>query len=233
MEANNRYNRWYAGLGVLALGALALSLTLHDAAAEDDVVLKNPLFSTRAAPIHGGVQVSPGAPQPMSGKMQVLPSVKVDYRTSGPLQEGSGWVKSGFRACALDEECNDCDPCTEDTCQAGTCVNRAYLPGEIAPDCDDDLHCNGLEECVAGECARVRSRRVLPPTCAMRRKTRASPPAFLALWPAMTAGPARRWTPARASARAATTMPSRALYRLTAPADGASTPARTPRSIVV
>ncbi|MGB2986976.1 MAG: hypothetical protein WBE26_13975, partial [Phycisphaerae bacterium] len=153
MEANNRYNRWYAGLGVLALGALALSLTLHDAAAEDDVVLKNPLFSTRAAPIHGGVQVSPGAPQPMSGKMQVLPSVKVDYRTSGPLQEGSGWVKSGFRACALDEECNDCDPCTEDTCQAGTCVNRAYLPGEIAPDCDDDLHCNGLEECVAGECA--------------------------------------------------------------------------------
>ncbi len=42
--------------------------------------------------------------------------------------------------CFVDDDCDDSDPCTDDTCESGICSN-------VAVDCDDGVFCNGVETC--------------------------------------------------------------------------------------
>ena len=47
--------------------------------------------------------------------------------------------------CSTDEDCNDDNPCTEDICDMGSCMNP---PSEEGTPCtDDELFCNGIEIC--------------------------------------------------------------------------------------
>ena len=50
-------------------------------------------------------------------------------------------------ACTRDFECNDNNPCTDDICEAGECVNTH----NEAP-CEDGVYCNGAEKCSEGVC---------------------------------------------------------------------------------
>ena len=49
--------------------------------------------------------------------------------------------------CTRDFECNDNNPCTDDVCENGECVNT----NNEAP-CDDGVYCNGAEACSEGIC---------------------------------------------------------------------------------
>jgi hypothetical protein len=49
--------------------------------------------------------------------------------------------------CVVDSECDDYNPCTDDTCQGGTCVHV-----DNTAVCDDGIFCNGLELCADGAC---------------------------------------------------------------------------------
>ncbi|MBN1772601.1 MAG: hypothetical protein JXB32_15130 [Deltaproteobacteria bacterium] len=51
--------------------------------------------------------------------------------------------------CTSDEECDDGSPCTDDRCEAGTCVYAKHPDGEPCP---DDEWCDGVEECFDGLC---------------------------------------------------------------------------------
>jgi hypothetical protein len=53
---------------------------------------------------------------------------------------------TGFR-CTRDFECNDSNPCTDDRCIDGECTN----PINEAT-CEDDIFCNGVEQCQNGVC---------------------------------------------------------------------------------
>ncbi|HUU84267.1 MAG TPA: agmatine deiminase family protein, partial [Phycisphaerae bacterium] len=50
--------------------------------------------------------------------------------------------------CDGDEDCEDGNPCTDDTCVAQQCV---FTPDD-ANSCDDGLYCTGTETCVSGSC---------------------------------------------------------------------------------
>ena len=52
--------------------------------------------------------------------------------------------------CAKNDECADGNPCTTDTCDAGTCVNTPVVDGLA---CLDDAFCNGEESCQGGVCS--------------------------------------------------------------------------------
>jgi len=56
-------------------------------------------------------------------------------------------ASQGFR-CTRNFECNDGNPCTDNVCAEGECLN----PFNDAP-CGDALFCNGLERCQEGACA--------------------------------------------------------------------------------
>ena len=50
--------------------------------------------------------------------------------------------------CLVDVDCDDANPCTDDVCTAGTCVNT----NDDTNSCDDADVCNGSESCLAGVC---------------------------------------------------------------------------------
>jgi hypothetical protein len=52
--------------------------------------------------------------------------------------------------CSADEDCEDGDPCTENTCVAGECVIAAAPDGTP---CTDAAFCNGEETCQGGLCS--------------------------------------------------------------------------------
>lgn len=55
-------------------------------------------------------------------------------------------VPPGFNPpCQNNQDCQDNDACTVDTCEQGGCRHLPF-------NCSDDLFCNGLESCVAGSC---------------------------------------------------------------------------------
>ena len=49
--------------------------------------------------------------------------------------------------CTRNFECNDNNPCTDDLCENGECVNT----NNEAP-CEDGVYCNGAESCSEGIC---------------------------------------------------------------------------------
>ena len=51
--------------------------------------------------------------------------------------------------CQADAECNDDNPCTDDTCDLGVCRRT---PRENGAGCDDGQFCNGADTCQAGVC---------------------------------------------------------------------------------
>lgn len=54
--------------------------------------------------------------------------------------------------CETDEQCNDNNPCTEDSCntQSNACINTPVAEGTA---CDDGIFCNGIDTCsAAGIC---------------------------------------------------------------------------------
>jgi len=61
----------------------------------------------------------------------------------------------GSADCATHADCDDGDPCTDNTCEAGRCWS-ARAPGcfdcETDADCDDDFVCS-IEACVGGICS--------------------------------------------------------------------------------
>ncbi len=66
-----------------------------------------------------------------------------------PCAQGLACVEESRRcvACQGNAECNDFNPCTDDACVDGGCVNE---PNNAA--CDDGLFCNGDDTCSGGSC---------------------------------------------------------------------------------
>ena len=63
-------------------------------------------------------------------------------------------------ACATDVDCDDLDPCTDDLCNAGTCVYSF----NTAP-CDDNVPCTVSDTCSAGVCGGTPDCSALDDTC--------------------------------------------------------------------
>ncbi|HSA24635.1 MAG TPA: putative metal-binding motif-containing protein, partial [Myxococcota bacterium] len=55
----------------------------------------------------------------------------------------------GCVACSEDSECEDLDPCTQDSCTGGACAN---LPAGDGQACDDSDGCTAGETCLEGDC---------------------------------------------------------------------------------
>lgn len=51
--------------------------------------------------------------------------------------------------CATPAECDDGNPCTQDICISNQC---AWPNWPNSTTCNDNVFCNGIDECVAGEC---------------------------------------------------------------------------------
>jgi len=56
-------------------------------------------------------------------------------------------VAGSCEACTTAAHCDDGEPCTDDSCTGGQCLN-APRTGT----CDDGFYCNGVEQCESGEC---------------------------------------------------------------------------------
>ena len=80
-----------------------------------------------------GLQANDVVLDPGSGYFDHLPIV-VDFALPG--------------GCTGDEDCDDGNPCTDDTCVDQQCV---FTPND-ANSCDDNLFCTGTESCVSGDC---------------------------------------------------------------------------------
>ncbi len=52
-------------------------------------------------------------------------------------------------SCTIDADCNDGNPCTNDTCVDHACVHSNRADGAA---CSDGVFCNGAETCQAGDC---------------------------------------------------------------------------------
>jgi hypothetical protein len=116
-------------------------------------------------------QVPPGgypifAPQIVDYRNDEPSRLRREGLLDGPmlLPEGMGAIATGHTVCSVgsctfDIDCDDGDPCTEDTCTIppegpicqGTCTNPTVLDG-LAGRCDDGLFCNGVETCQSGAC---------------------------------------------------------------------------------
>ena len=60
-------------------------------------------------------------------------------------------VLTQMTSCTAAADCNDGNPCTEDSCISNECVNDAVpLNGSV---CDDGVFCNGPDSCNAGACS--------------------------------------------------------------------------------
>jgi hypothetical protein len=150
-------------VGISILGVFALGLTLQGSPVKQKSVdVQKGVAGNQAAQVASTeltVIGGPGIPKAMHGKLRVLPPVVVDYRNDDMTRDREAGVffpttgRIASAGCALNEECNDCNPCTEDLCVTGNCTNTDYEDNAIAPDCDDGLYCNGGEVCVAGVCA--------------------------------------------------------------------------------
>ncbi len=73
------------------------------------------------------------------------------YTIAGGIAQGysGSTVNEGFRfsTCSVSADCNDANPCTNDTCVAGGCQ---YANNSSA--CNDGLYCNGTDTCASGGC---------------------------------------------------------------------------------
>jgi len=66
-----------------------------------------------------------------------------------------GGIATG--GCSFDIDCDDCDPCTKDSCDiaagdaagTGKCINLRYANGQGEAGCSDGVFCNGIETCQA------------------------------------------------------------------------------------
>ncbi|MFW5921622.1 MAG: hypothetical protein ACOCUS_07265, partial [Polyangiales bacterium] len=50
-------------------------------------------------------------------------------------------------SCVADEDCDDGNPCTDDTCRSGRCTREPNTAR-----CDDGVYCNGPDRCADGAC---------------------------------------------------------------------------------
>ncbi|MDO8632146.1 MAG: hypothetical protein Q7R41_16805, partial [Phycisphaerales bacterium] len=98
------------------------------------------------------------------GGIQVAPQMVVDYRDDeGSRLRQAGLLVGPYRPraqvvaaanCSFDVDCDDCDPCTQDTCNipvggtinSGVCINTTLSNGAEGG-CSDGLCCNGRETC--------------------------------------------------------------------------------------
>ena len=125
---------------VLAAAACGVGLMLYGEPMTNITTLK----TDAAKAVHKAV---PGIP--LSGELKVMPPLTADYRKNampmvvearedGLLAIGASEIElqqSLMRrelprhvsmsplACTADDQCSDCNACTEDTCDAGTCVH--------------------------------------------------------------------------------------------------------------
>ncbi len=74
--------------------------------------------------------------------------------------------------CTLDSQCNDSNPCTDDTCQAGNCV---FTNDDTNP-CDDGQFCTGTDSCLAGACVSAGDPCTPPQVCNEATDTCDAPP---------------------------------------------------------
>jgi hypothetical protein len=73
-------------------------------------------------------------------------------RDAGRARDGGGGLDAGFDAgamCVSPSDCNDGNPCTDDTCMGGRC---GWTPVTGGTPCDDGVFCNGAEICIEGTC---------------------------------------------------------------------------------
>lgn len=122
---------WRPLLGVVAIGVLACSLGVYG-----------------APPGHEPINASDGYPS-VTG-IQHAPPVYA-YRASTVIAtEGPGQVSGVPTSCRANADCDDCNPCTTDTCTVvfpdidGTCTN---VPIDACGACADETFCNGDEIC--------------------------------------------------------------------------------------
>ena len=57
---------------------------------------------------------------------------------------------SNCSPCTKNTDCDDGNTCTNDVCQAGSCV---FNPVDDGTHCDDGLYCNGSDSCADGTCS--------------------------------------------------------------------------------
>ena len=169
MKAGNGFKRWRLALGALAVGVFAFSLSL-----QGDPMGKAQRRGS-ASPLKVGkirgmsvTQVPWDRPCYAHTSETVLLSEKVGPGQSLLWVIGGDESFSGVASpltggpsgeCELAIECDDCNPCTTDTCCVGdevppctpeTCVYTDLLECDI---CDDALYCNGRDRCDAsGTC---------------------------------------------------------------------------------
>jgi hypothetical protein len=78
----------------------------------------------------------------------------VVYTITGGVSQGfsGSAVNEGFRfaACATNADCDDANPCTNDTC-----VSTACQHSNSSATCDDGRYCNGADVCAAGTCGHA------------------------------------------------------------------------------
>ncbi len=88
----------------------------------------------------GNLSVDPMFANPATGDYTLLPGSPA--LTAGPLGEQIGWL--GFpvpSVCQSNSDCNDNDPCTDDSCDSGIC---SYKPMICPPGILGDMNCDGL-----------------------------------------------------------------------------------------
>ncbi|MCH8165158.1 MAG: hypothetical protein IH889_06075 [Planctomycetes bacterium] len=118
--------------------------------------------------------------QPATGACCLFPGPNCDDGVSEAACTGAGGVYQGdgtdcgtpCRECASDGDCDDGDPCTLDSCDAGVCVNTPITPccgngvadpGEDCQNCPADVQCPPGDECIAGICERLCGNGVVDP----------------------------------------------------------------------
>jgi hypothetical protein len=79
-------------------------------------------------------------------------------RDAGPPRDGS--TPDASRPCRSAADCDDHDPCTDETCGASGCV----VTNNTSP-CDDGLFCNGNDVCAGGVCTHPGDPCHAPTTC--------------------------------------------------------------------
>lgn len=88
----------------------------------------------------GNISMDPMFTNPAVGDYTLQPGSPA--LTAGPLGEQIGWL--GFpvpNVCQSNGDCNDGDPCTDDSCDSGVC---SYKPVICPPGILGDMNCDGL-----------------------------------------------------------------------------------------
>jgi len=154
MNSSKGHDQWRQIFGILAAAVFTFSLALRGAPSERRSVARSDRADKAVTPVTSldpgqKIKIGPGVPS----NLRVLPPVVVDYRndpTSRSLASGEpvflgrssvvgGTVATPGAPCRIDAECDDCNPCTMDSCATSMCSGGEH-DGDA---CEDDSDCAG------------------------------------------------------------------------------------------